>query len=87
MQLFREKKAEEEVAKGLASAPMTLLSGEGLPDIQALDLTFKPSIGEMTSLALPANLPLDFVASKYFLKIFFIVLTVLMLRQTLLLVE
>lgn len=60
----REKIAEEEVAKGLASAPTTLLNGEALPDIAALDLLFKPSMGEMTSLALPENLPLQFLASN-----------------------
>ena len=49
----------------IASAPSTLLSGDLLPDIEALDLLYKPSMGEMSSLALPENLPLDFIASKY----------------------
>lgn len=62
----REKKAEEEVSKALASAPSTLLNGDALPDIQALDLLFKPSMGEMSNLALPENLPLDFIASECF---------------------
>ena len=62
---YREKNAEEETGKTLASAPSTLLSGAALPDIEGLDLTFKPSMGEMSSLALPENLPLDFIASKF----------------------
>ena len=37
-------------------------SGDVLPDITALDLTFRPQMGEMASLALPSNLPLDFLA-------------------------
>jgi hypothetical protein len=43
---------------------MTILSGEALPEIQGLDLLFKPQLGEVSSLALPENLPLDFIASK-----------------------
>jgi hypothetical protein len=65
----REKAAKEEATKQLASAPVTLVSGDALPDIAGLDLTFKPTMGEMTSLALPENLPLDFIASKYLLLI------------------
>lgn len=60
----REKTTEDEIQKNLAAAPSTLVSGDALPDIQALDLLFKPSMGEMSSLALPENLPLDFIASK-----------------------
>lgn len=41
------------------------MSGDALPDIQALDLMFKPEMGEMSSLALPENLPLDFIASEF----------------------
>ncbi|RYH19731.1 hypothetical protein EON65_25620, partial [archaeon] len=62
----REKTLQEEKAKTLASAPTTLISGDALPDIQALDLLFKPSMGEMTALALPENLPLDFIANIQF---------------------
>lgn len=62
---FREKAAGEDIAgKQLASAPTTILSGDALPDIEGLDLTYKPSMGEMSTLALPENLPLDFIASK-----------------------
>lgn len=61
----REKTTKDETNKQLASAPATLLSGDALPDIQGLDLTFKPSMGEMSNLALPENLPLDFIASKF----------------------
>lgn len=60
----RERTIQEEKAKTLASAPMTLINGEALPDIQGLDLMYKPSMGQMSSLALPENLPLDFIASK-----------------------
>lgn len=61
----REKHAQEEDNKALAQAPSTILSGDALPDIGGLDLLFKPSMGEMSSLALPENLPLDFIASKW----------------------
>ena len=50
-------------AKALASAPKSMLGGDALPDVGPnLDLTFKPEMGEMASLALPSNLPLDFLA-------------------------
>lgn len=62
----REKQIVEEKAKILESAPLTLLNSEALPDISQLDLLFKPSMGEMTTLALPENLPLDFIASKFY---------------------
>lgn len=59
----RDKIAKEDEKKAsLASAPMTMLSGEALPDIAGMDLTFKPEMGQMSSLSLPANLPLDFLA-------------------------
>ena len=58
----KTKSSEKDTAKQLANAPSTLLSGDALPDIAALDLTFKPEMGEMTALALPSNLPLDFLA-------------------------
>lgn len=48
----------------LASAPTTIISGDVLPDIQKLDLLFKPSMGHISSLPLPANLPLDFIANN-----------------------
>jgi hypothetical protein len=60
---LRAKNVEEDAGKALASAPSTLLSGELLPDIEGLDLLYKPSMGEMSALALPENLPLDFIAS------------------------
>eukprot|EP01039_Chlorochromonas_danica_P009125 gene9125-10074_t len=52
--------------KNLSSAPVTLISGDALPDIETMDLLFKPSMGEMTALALPENLPLDFIANIQF---------------------
>ena len=62
----RAKIVEESDKAKIASAPSSLLSGEALPDINALDLTFKPQLGELASLALPTNLPLDFVADIQF---------------------
>jgi hypothetical protein len=58
----RSKSDELEQRKTLANAPKTLVAGDALPDIDALDLTFKPELGDMASLALPTNLPLDFLA-------------------------
>lgn len=54
------------MTRALASAPSTLISGEALPDIAALDLTYKPQMGELSALALPSNLPLDFLADIHF---------------------
>ena len=54
--------AESGLKSSLASAPKTLVDGDSLADALALDLTFKPQMGEMASLALPSNLPLDFLA-------------------------
>lgn len=62
----RERALEEEALAKLASAPKTILDGGGLQDIQALDLLFKPEMGEMSNLALPENLPLDFIANIQF---------------------
>ena len=62
----REKISEQEKSKQLASAPSTILSGDALPDIAMLDLTFKPEMGTMASLALPSNLPLDFLADLHY---------------------
>ncbi len=64
--MSRTKTEEGSDAKALAQAPTTLVSGEALPDILALDLTYKPQMGEMAALALPSNLPLDFLAGKYY---------------------
>ncbi len=58
----RGAKDDVTIMKGLASAPATMLNGDLLPDIHGLDLTFKPEMGQMASLALPSNLPLDFLA-------------------------
>lgn len=74
----------EAEAKTLASAPQTLVSGDALPDIAALDLSFKPQMGEMASLALPSNLPLDFVAgSQYLFCMRFLLLYLLLFISTL----
>ena len=48
--------------KALASAPASLVLGARQPDLNALDLTYKPSQGVVAALALPRNLPLNFVA-------------------------
>ena len=50
--------------KALASAPASLVLGSRQPDLNALDLTYKPSQGVVTALALPRNLPLNFVAGE-----------------------
>jgi hypothetical protein len=52
-----------EKCKTLASAPSTLVSGDALPDISGLDLNYRPEMGEMAGLALPTNLPLNFLAA------------------------
>ena len=64
----RPRTSEESIAesKPLASAPASLLLGVMQPDLVALDLTFKPTRGTVAALALPTNLPLDFVAGKFF---------------------
>lgn len=63
--LYYRVRLDDEVSKkALASAPMTILSGDALPDIEALDLNFKPIMEEMSTLMLPANLPLDFIAGN-----------------------
>jgi hypothetical protein len=67
----RVRTAGEEKAKGLESAPTTIMSGDALPDIQAPNLLFKPAMGEMGNIALPDNLPLDFIASKALLRFVF----------------
>jgi hypothetical protein len=41
-------------------------------DLNSLDLTFKPSLGVATALALPTNLPLDYVAGKTHVFVLFI---------------
>lgn len=69
--MVREKSIQEEKNKTLESAPMTLISGDALPDIESLDLLYKPAMSEITNLALPENLPLDFIASQYFIFEFF----------------
>ncbi len=67
----RARDAEEESKKTLAVAPNSILSGDSLPDIMGMDLTYKPEMGVMNDLALPSNLPLDFLASKCILFLFF----------------
>jgi hypothetical protein len=53
---------DDEGKNRLGAAPSTLLNGDALPDIGGIDLTFKPEMGDMAALALPSNLPLDFIA-------------------------
>src|SRR3546814_864667 len=48
----------DQLRKALASAPTSVMLGADLPDIMALDVTFKPQMGEMTQLSLPSNLEL-----------------------------
>lgn len=40
------------------------MAGDILPDIAGLDLSFRPEMGAMVPLALPSNLPLDFLADN-----------------------
>jgi hypothetical protein len=62
LRLYRERVAVEDAGNGLASAPKSLMAGDILPDIAGLDLSFRPEMGVMAPLALPSNLPLDFLA-------------------------
>lgn len=55
-------KTTEDDSKQAMPASASLLTSDMLPDIEALDLTFKPAMQEISSLQLPANLPLDFLA-------------------------
>lgn len=52
--------------KEIHVAPTTLVDGDMLPDVAALDLMFKPELGEMNSLALPDNLALPNLANLSF---------------------
>ena len=63
--LRRSRENDDDNVKGLASAPKTLIDGDALPDIAALDLTFRPEMGVHAALSLPANLPLDFIAGTF----------------------
>lgn len=63
---FKEKSVQQDNNSNKLIGPAGFISGDVLPDIQALDLLFKPSMGEMSNLALPENLPLDFIASKLY---------------------
>jgi WAS protein family homolog 1 len=64
IQTGRVKEDVETETNGLAAAPNSLVVGDVLPDIEGLDFTFKPEMGEMEQLSLPDNLPLDFVAEN-----------------------
>jgi len=57
----REKQAEAD-GKGIALAPQTMINGDILPDIDQVDLNFRPEMGDINNFALPDNLPLDFLA-------------------------
>ena len=69
----------------LASAPTTLISGDALPEIGNLDLTFKPEMGDMAALALPSNLPLDFLAGSNDIQLLLLLLLLLMMLLMMLL--
>jgi len=62
----RTKAVDDVTKRSLASAPVSMINGDALPDIDALDLTYKPAMNEISSLDLPANLPLDFLADIQF---------------------
>ncbi|GMH91454.1 hypothetical protein TL16_g12065 [Triparma laevis f. inornata] len=55
-----------EKEKDIHVAPTTLVDGDMLPDVAAIDLMFKPELGEMNSLALPDNLALPNLANLSF---------------------
>lgn len=61
----REKQADAD-SKGIATAPKTLIDGDLLPDIDQVDLNFRPEMGDLSNFALPDNLPLDFIADISF---------------------
>ena len=59
----RKKVSDDADSKNnLASAPKTLVNGDILPDIEAMDLNFRPDTGDINAFALPDNLPLNFIA-------------------------
>lgn len=59
----RKKAADDADSKNnLASAPKTLIDGDALPDVDAMDLNFRPDTGDINAFALPDNLPLNFIA-------------------------
>eukprot|EP00519_Triparma_laevis_P001869 CAMPEP_0182516964 /NCGR_PEP_ID=MMETSP1321-20130603/41332_1 /TAXON_ID=91990 /ORGANISM="Bolidomonas sp., Strain RCC1657" /LENGTH=292 /DNA_ID=CAMNT_0024724637 /DNA_START=118 /DNA_END=993 /DNA_ORIENTATION=- len=60
----RDSMTEKE--KDLHVAPTTLVDGDLLPDVAAIDLMFKPELGEMQGLALPDNLALPNLANLSF---------------------
>ena len=53
---------DADVKANLANAPKTLIDGDILPDIEAMDLNFRPDMGDINAFALPDNLPLNFIA-------------------------
>ena len=62
----RMKAIQADEDKRLASAPTTLINGDMLPDVDSMDLNFRPEMGDISSFALPDNLPLNFIAGKLF---------------------
>tara|TARA_B110000971_G_scaffold217292_1_gene253885 strand:- start:158 stop:1087 length:930 start_codon:yes stop_codon:yes gene_type:complete len=63
---FAERSSTTDRKNDLHHAPSTLLDGDLLPDVAAMDLTFKPELGQMASLALPCNMPLPNIADIQF---------------------
>ncbi|KAJ0410665.1 hypothetical protein ATCC90586_003734 [Pythium insidiosum] len=59
---------EEEKRKELAQAPKTLVDGDELPSVHALNYDFHPSLGAVEDLSakLPTNLPLENIAQYQF---------------------
>ena len=58
----QERESTTDLKADLHHAPTTLLDGDLLPDVAAMDLTFKPELGEMAGLDLPSNMPLPNIA-------------------------
>jgi WAS family protein 1 len=59
LDILQRRKAAEEVPKKkeLAEAPLTVVSGDTLPQIQGLEYSFKPQLGDVPELELPKALP------------------------------
>ena len=49
----------------MADAPMSIKSGYVLPDIDSLDLSFRPHTSLLSDLTLPNDLPLHSIAGSY----------------------
>eukprot|EP01090_Pellita_catalonica_P014545 TRINITY_DN3740_c0_g2_i1.p1 TRINITY_DN3740_c0_g2~~TRINITY_DN3740_c0_g2_i1.p1 ORF type:complete len:354 (+),score=92.56 TRINITY_DN3740_c0_g2_i1:71-1063(+) len=61
----KDKVEEDTTASELIAAPTTLLDGEDLPSVSAVEYSFRPDLGNVPQFQLPADLPdLDMVAQN-----------------------